>query len=409
MLTPDLWTSAGVALAIGLLVGAERERSKHSEGSNGVRTFTITALLGNVAVILPTVASGVLLAAAAVIVCLEYAVNGNGRTGITSEVALLATLALGALTRSEPALAVGVAVAMVVLLSSRQSLHRFIRDTVTDLERTDALKLFVAAFVVLPLLPTGHFGPYGVWVPQRIWLLVVMVTSIGWVGYAATRVLGASRGLLLAGLAGGFVSGTATTGALGAKVKDGTAPFRAGVAGALMASASTLVQLGAVTMVVDDRVTRRLIASIIAGTSVLTVEAWLLSLRQLADNTRGRTSVGRPFALTPALILAGVISAVLLLATWMSHRYGASGTTVATGVGAVADVHAAAVAVASLAHAGNVSVHVATQAILVGVLANTAGKLVAALVGGGARFAGAVLLGFAPAAAAITVAVVLST
>ncbi len=208
----ELWQSLGVALAIGLLIGSERERSKPGAGSQGVRTFALIALVGALAAHLPVAVSAALAGGAVLLVVVGYAWSKAKDPGMTSEAAAIATLGLGALTSTEPALAVGLAVTITVLLVSRESLHRFIRETVTDRERVDALKFFVAAFVVLPLLPTGHVGPYGVWVPQRIWLLVVLIIAIGWVGYVATRMLGTRRGLMVAGLAGGFVSGTATTG-----------------------------------------------------------------------------------------------------------------------------------------------------------------------------------------------------
>ena len=116
-------------------------------------------------------------------------------------------LGLGALAPSQPTLAAALAVVITVLLVSREALHRFVRETVTEREQVDALKFFVAAFVLLPVLPDGSFGPYGAWVPQRIWLLVVLITGIGWVGYVATRLLGASRGLMVTGLAGGSCPG----------------------------------------------------------------------------------------------------------------------------------------------------------------------------------------------------------
>ena len=45
----ELWESMGVALAIGLLIGAERERAKPGGGSPGVRTFALIAVLGALA------------------------------------------------------------------------------------------------------------------------------------------------------------------------------------------------------------------------------------------------------------------------------------------------------------------------------------------------------------------------
>ena len=413
----ELWQSAGVALAIGLLVGAERERAKGAVGSPGVRTYALAALLGNLAAILSGPIAFVLLAGVVALLALEYAATRSRSPGLTSEVALLLTVALGALTHEHADLAVGAAVATTVLLVSKDSLHRFVRETVTDLERTDALKFFVAAFVVLPLLPTGQVGPYGVWVPQRLWLLVVVITGIGWVGYAAIRALGARRGLLLAGLAGGFVSATATTGAVAARARSGAVSRPVAVAGALMASVATLVQLALVTSVVEPRVTAELAPALVAGTLVLVVGVWWSGRAGAEEAPRddpvdsppeSNGVFSRPFALVPALVLTAVISLVLLLATWLNHRYGASGATAAAAAGSLADVHAASVAVATLAHSGDLTVEVAVRAIAVGLAANTLGKLVVGALGGGWRFAAALAGWFAVTGAALAVAVLLT-
>lgn len=403
----ELWQEAAVALAIGLLVGAERERSKGAAGTAGIRTFALVALLGYLAGLLDPLPAAVLGAAVAVFVATAYVSARTQDPGLTTEVALLVTWALGYLTHTEAALAVGAGVAMAVLLVSKETLHHFVRDTVSEVELVDALKFFVVAFIVLPLLPTGEVGPYGVLVPQRVWLLVVLITGIGWVGHVATRALGARRGLLLTGLAGGFVSGTATIGAMGARVRRDEAPRDTALAGALMASVATLVQIAVLTSIADAEVGRRLYAPVAAGIAVLLVEAWVLSRRSPATSTA--TEAGRPFALLPALVLAAVISGVLVLAAWMNDRYGASGAVLAAGIGSLADTHASAVAVASLAHEGKVAVDVAVQGVAIGLLTNTGSKTVAALATGGGRFGLAVLVWHVPVAAAFAAAVLVPT
>lgn len=403
----ELWQSLGVALAIGLLIGAERERAKPSGGSPGVRTFALIALIGALAVLVPPVVSAVLVGGAVLLVVVGFSWSTAKDPGMTSEAAAIATLGLGALTSTEPALAVALAVTITVLLVSRESLHRFVRETVTDRERVDALKLFVAAFVVLPLLPTGHVGPYGVWVPQRIWLLVVLIIGIGWLGYVATRMLGARRGLMVAGLAGGFVSGTATTGVMAAKVRRGEAPFRGALAGAVLASVATLLQLALVTSFAEPRVTVRLIPAVVLGSVVMVAEAWWLGRGPTASD-EPLASAGRPFALVPALVLAGIISLVLPLAIWLEQRYGAVGSMAATAAGALADVHGASVAMASLASSGKVSVGTAVVAIGAGLVTNTFGKVVVAATAGGLRFAGALVLCFLPAALAVGICLALA-
>ena len=401
----QLWQSLGVALAIGLLVGAERERDQPGRTA-GIRTFALVAVIGSLAVQVPLVVAAVLCAGVALLVVAGYVVTGDQDRGITTETAVLATLGLGALSHTDPAVAVGVAVAVTVLLVSRETLHRFVRETVTDQERSDALVFFVAAFVVLPVLPSGPVGPYGAWVPQRIWLLVVLIIAIGWVGYAATRMFGARRGVMIAGLAGGFVSATATTGVMAARARRHEVPVRAALAGTLLASVATLVQLALVTALVDPTVTVRLLPAVVAGSLVLALEAWWLGRSVHGEDDS--TPTGRPFAIGPALLLAAIISAVLPLALWLQDRYGAAGATAASATAALADVHGASVAMATLVHSGDLPLATAVVAIGAGLATNTLGKVLVGAAGGGARFAGALLLLLLPAVVVVGVALSLA-
>lgn len=397
------WQSLAISAAIGLLIGAERERAKGAHSIAGIRTFALAAVLGSISADLPWQFGAVLIVGVAALVLVGYLREAPDESGITTEIALLLTVALGMLTHRQAALAVAAAVATVVLLIAKHNLHEFVRRTVTDLEIADALKFFIAAFIVLPLLPTGHVGPYGVWVPQRIWLLVVIITGVGWVGYAATRMLGANRGLLVAGLAGGFVSATATIAALGARSRSVGVPNNAALAGGLMASVATMAEIAILTTIASPEVGLRLYGSTAAAAVVLVLCALYLSRR--AEAPGEETSLGRPFALVPALVIAAVIAGVLLLATWLNDRYGASGATLATAVGSLADTHAAAIAVSSLARSGQVSVHVAVVAVALGLLVNTGSKVVAALTGG-RRYSVSILLWHLPAIAAFALALI---
>ncbi|NIV34391.1 MAG: DUF4010 domain-containing protein, partial [Anaerolineae bacterium] len=58
--------------------------------------------------------------------------------------------------------------------------------------------------MILPLLPNRGFGPFGVLNPAQIWLLVVLVSGIGFLGYILMKVLGAEEGIGLTGLLGGL-------------------------------------------------------------------------------------------------------------------------------------------------------------------------------------------------------------
>ena len=226
-----------IALAIGLLLGFERERSHNRRIPAGSRSFALLALLGTITASFGAWAVVAGLAAIGALMALAYFRTNSDDPGTTTEIAALVTYLLGALAYSRPALAVALAVLSVGLLVSKNRIHRFVRDVVTEVELEDAIKFFVVAFVVLPLLPDRALGPYGVLNPEKVWLLVVLLTGIGWAGYIGVRALGPERGLLVTGLAGGFVSASATTASMGRLSRAG-AGLRAPLAGALVGDGS---------------------------------------------------------------------------------------------------------------------------------------------------------------------------
>lgn len=393
--TEGAMTRIAVALAVGLLFGLEREHSNAVQGRQalGMRTFAFFGLAGVVAAAVdPLVVAGGAVAVG-LLVAVSYQRTNEADPGLTTEVAGLGTYLLGALAWHQPLPAVAAAVAAVALLASKEQLHHFVRDVITEDEINDALKFFVVAVVVLPLLPDRQLGPYDALNPSRIWFVVVAVTGVGWVGYIATRALGADRGLAVAGFAGGFVSATATTGILGRRARESPRHARAALSGAVLASTATLVQLAVLTAVFNAGLLARLWPALAATTVVLLGEAVLLARPGAATATTGppvgeHTTLlgGRAFALGPALVLAALLSAVLLAARWAEATFGAAGVLATSALAGLADAHAAVLSLAVAAAAGQLSLDTAVLGTALALLTNTALKCVFAVGGGGLSF-----------------------
>src|SRR6185437_5999593 len=246
-----LISGLGVALGVGLLVGGERERRKRERSTPsaaGIRTFAIAALAGAVSVVdggLALLATAT--AAASLLAAVGYWITRDPEDpGLTTELALVLTVLLGGLAMREPMLAAGVGAALALLLASRSPLHHFVNQVLTEREVHDALVLAGATLIVLPLLPDGRFGPYGAVNPRAVWVLVLLVLAIGAAGHIAVRALGPRFGLPVAGLAAGFVSSSATIGAMGARARKTPALLSAATAGAVLSTVATVVQMGAV-------------------------------------------------------------------------------------------------------------------------------------------------------------------
>lgn len=387
-----------VAVAIGLLLGFERERSHNRTLTAGSRSFALLSLLGAAAAAFGpwVVIAG--LAGVGALMTLAYFRTSDEDPGTTTEIAALVAYLLGALAYTQPAVAVALAVVVVALLLSKNRIHRFARDIVTEVELEDAVKFFVVAFVILPLLPNRAMGPYGVLNPEKVWLLVVLLTGIGWVGYIGVRALGPQRGLLVTGLAGGFVSASATTASMG-RLGRTAVGVRAPLASALAASLATFIQLLLVVGYVDTAVLRRLWPPVVAGAVVLigvVAVVYRGATRHPApavddidgDGAEGAPAVpaDRPFSLRPALILTAVLVSALLVGRWGADVLGPQGAVLASFAAGLADAHAGSVAAATLSAQGDITVGTALAAIAAALGSNLLVKIALAFTAGGRRF-----------------------
>ena len=292
------------ALAIGLLMGAERERRK-GEGSGrspaGIRTFAIAALLGGVSYRLGgEVLLAVTTLALAAFGAVAYWRSHTKDPGLTSETALLLAGLLGGLAQREIAIASGIAVVVTVLLAARTPLHHFIRAVLSQQELTDALIFVAMILVVLPLTPNRYLGPFGAINPRTIWKIVILMISISAGGYIAVRLVGARFGLPIAGFASGFVSSTATIGAMGERAAHEPALARPAVAGAVLSNVATVIEMALVLAAISPPVLSMLRVPLTAAGIVATAYGALLMLLSARHRVSQHSHPGHAFSLKTA-------------------------------------------------------------------------------------------------------------
>lgn len=399
----------GVAFAIGLLIGIERERNKGDgpdRAAAGVRTFILVALVGAIAQRLGGIGIAVGGAFVALAALASYRRSRSGDPGLTTEVAMLVTFLLGVLAMTALPLAAGLGVVVAAVLASKSTLHRFVRDTLTEQELHDALLLAAAAMVVLPLLPDRSLDPWQALNPHKLWLLVVLVMAINAGGYIALRVLGPGAGLALAGFVGGFVSSTATIAAMGDRARAAPQWVAQCAAAALYSNIATILMLAVVVGALSPPMLRQLAWPLaLAGVAALASAA--LARGRLASGSVDDRPVapGRPFEPRHALIFAAIVSAILLLSAGVHRWLGDAGVRIAAGVSGLADLHAAAASVAQLAAAGLVDTQDAGWPVLIALIANSLSKLAMAWLRGGRGFALRLLPGVASIVVAFAVGV----
>ncbi|MGA7268881.1 MAG: DUF4010 domain-containing protein, partial [Aestuariivirga sp.] len=246
----DLAFRLGLALAIGFVIGLERgwrERDEEEgQRTAGLRTFTLIGLLGGVLGALSTGGDRSLLAAAFAILGAVLGVflwrEGQKHEDLsaTTFVAALVTFALGAFAvLGDTTIAAGAAVATLLLLANKETLHGWLAR-ITWPELRSGLLLAAMTFIALPLLPDRAIDPWQAINPHEIWLMTILIAAVSFAGYAAVKIAGPQRGLVLAATLGGLVASTAVTLSLARLARVSAAHVRM-LSGAILAAGAVML------------------------------------------------------------------------------------------------------------------------------------------------------------------------
>lgn len=439
------WTlirSIAISLALGAIVGLERESHREPEssfGSVGVRTFALSAVLGTASVfaadVLPALPYVVAIGYFALLVAFFWHERRatDHEVGITTQVSAMAIFVVGVLVPSNPLFAASLAVIVAIVLSLKSYTSGFVR-LLTPPEIVSTMKFLLVTVVLLPLLPNQPVDPWGFYNPREIWLLVVLISGISFMAYFAIRFMGPRRGLTLTGILGGMASSTAVTLAMSRQVRklpESRTMLLSAALAIMLANAFMFVRVGLAVAVINLSMIATLwvpfVVMAIPGT-LIAVGMWVILNRYLEGRKKEKaeaaaamaeamTGAGEeteeeqeekdeadsadlhlqnPFELAPALKFAVLLMAIIGIANVLQEVFGGGAIYVAALFGGLAETNAISLAVARMENVGDISAAVATQAIVVAILANSFVKAALAAVVGSRRLGLYVALGLLP-------------
>ncbi len=344
-----VWDFA-LAFAIGFLIGSERE-SATGEKAAGIRDFIIFSIIGAITGLL----AGVWLTVAALLgivaILVVYRVQHPERGGITTETSAIATFFLGYLTQGEyTQLALGLAILMVALLSYKKSLHRFVKETKTEREYSDTLKFLTVVAIIYPLLPEGAFGPYDFFKPRQVWLFIIFIATVSYVGYFFTKFLGAERGLIFTGFLGGVASTTAATLAFARSAKENPSMVATYGRAAVVANAVQFPRVLLVLLAINSSFARYCLVPLL----LMSLAGFFLSfvLSRFASDAsaaeRNEIPLKNPFSLWPVLKFGALFTAILLFTKVFIVAFGQRGVFLTSFIGGILDVDAIAISLGDL-------------------------------------------------------------
>ena len=368
------------ALAIGLLIGLERGWSGRQEEEGvriaGLRTFSLIGLLGGIWAIISVEFGEWLLLAAflaiSILIIVAHVLDArkSGDLGTTTAFSMMLTFslaawaALGYYNYALPA-----AVVVVALLGMKPVLHKWISNIETE-EIYAGIKLLIISVILLPLLPNRGFGPWEAINPYWIWLMVVLICGISFVGYFAIKHIGNRLGTLVTSITGGLASSTAVTLSLAEFAKKYTVK-KLFMGGVMIASSIMFIRVLVEVAIVNPALLSTLwlpVSVMFAG--VLAGGYWLWKGSSERNSVEPELELDNPFQLTMALKFGFLLAVIMFLAAAMQDLFGDQGIYALSIISGLMDVDAITLSLARLALA-DLSHEVAVMGIVLAASTNT--------------------------------------
>ena len=367
-----------IAVALGFLVGLERESTKLEHKYlflGGVRTYPIVSMYGfgcawlfriGATVVLPV---GLLSVGALTVVAYMAKIKA-GRFGSTSEITLLLTFVMGGL-----ALLVDVWVAMALgvistmLLSEKAELESYVEN----LDRVGFLatiRFLLVTVIVLPILPNHEYTQFQL-NPTRVWQIVIMVSTIGYVGYFLSRKFGDRVGLWLSGLLGGIVSSTAVSISAGRLAQQHPARAASALQASILASGMMYLRILVLIWVLNPAFLGLLLWKLILLACIGAALSFRLPTVQHTTESSDTPNLQNPFEIRPAVVFAVLFVLLTIATSLVRTSFGDAGTLALSAVTGVADTDPY---ILSIIHGTALDIRIGAMAILIAVMSNTVAK-----------------------------------
>ena len=381
---PDLIRNLIVSASLGALIGLQRqweEQHFHPERKNiaGLRTFTLWSVLGTLSAHLSQVYQPLFYLAGFIVLAvllslfvykkLDSELEGFGLTTALS--GLLTYLIGGLIFWQQWKTGIVLSVSLILLLASKRQLREITqRFTADDVKQ--ALQFAAISGVILPLVPNQSFGPYQAFNPYTLWLMVVLVSGLGFGGYVAMRLLGERGGIAVTGLLGGLASSTATTLAMSRQSKNQPDLSRACALAIILACTIMLGRVALITLALSKDV----FAACLPGLLVLALPGmvyalWFQFFKNPDHSTVGRTAITNPLSLKIALQFAFLYIIIVFISRAAINGYGQAGLYWTSFFSGLTDLDAITVSTSQMAGKGAITPETSSRAILIGCLANT--------------------------------------
>ena len=395
-----IFQKLGIAILIGALIGLEREHSRTPGAKSfaGIRTFPLIAMYGFIAAMLSSYLNlafyFAFIASVMILVGLSYYTTARGgRIGITTELSALMVFVLGSMIYWDfIRIAAMIAVIMALFLSLKIQLHSFV-EKVTGEDIIAVLKLSIVTIIILPLLPERAFGPNDIINLRLIWMMVIFIALLSFLGYILTKYVGYKKGISVTSIFGGLVSSTALTFSFAKKSKENDSLSSNFGVGILIATTMVFPKVFIEIAVVNMSLAKLAVIPILIFMAVGILLSFIMWKKINATELTG-IDLKNPFELKSALYFGLIFGTILLFSKLAQLNYGDTGSYLVSFISGLTNIDAITLTMAQLSAKNSIPPIVALNSIVIALFANLLFKGIIAIILGTKLMARYTSIGF---------------
>lgn len=352
----EILVRLALSLALGLLIGLERERRGKEAG---LRTFGFICMLGALGGLLGMPMALLCLAVVCVLAVLlnVQTLRADQGAELTTSAAMLVTCLAGVLCgQGHTVSPAAVMVLATALLAWKERLAGFSAG-LTESEMRSALLLGILAIVIYPALPMGAVGPWHLVEPRAAWVTVILIAGIGFVNYILWKLYG-TRGTELSGFLGGLVNSNFTVIEMASRVVATRGAY-VGTAyrGILLATTAMVVRNAGLLLILAPVALLRAsgaFALMMLTSAVLVLWSYRHGAER-SDVNAPEIKLDLPFSLPLALKYGAVFLVLHIVGGFTQRQFGDAGFYFVSVVGGLMSSASAVAAAAALASQGSLS------------------------------------------------------
>ncbi|MEA3353262.1 MAG: MgtC/SapB family protein [Campylobacterota bacterium] len=375
-----------IAAILGFIIGLQRELSFFHNNKKvymGARTLSIISLTGYLSTKLyqnyPVILTVSFVSVSIFLFAFYFinAYNDKLERGNTTEFSALLTFIMGVLVCEHIELAVFSTVILIAILEIKPKLIS-IKQEIQEKDFRATILFLLMSFVVLPILPDKPIDGYGLINPNHIWMMVVLISGLSFIGYLTTKFIDTSKGLIMMGFFGGLASSTAITLTLSKKAsknKEANKSLAIAIAIAL-ASSTMFIRVLIWTFILNQELFSAIFIPYLSATIVGYICIYYLYKNTNEKEISQDISFKNPLEFVEALKMGVIFGLVFGVLSLLNEHTGYLGVYFAAFISGLSDVDAIVLSITELFNNKNILVDIAIMGIILATIANTLTKLV---------------------------------